>query len=127
MKEEDFNNFGEVDVTSSSDVTDRSSNMSIQPRTINHGEELHQSCPFCCFQFIDESNFRNHIREELHAYHGKVVCPECRVHCRQPDKMVDHFFAVHAGLQRFVCGVDDDCVEAFWIGDKLQEHEQTHA
>ena len=136
IKVEDFNDFSAIDVTSSSDVLGRTpktsrsrdpSNSSIQLRDINHGTTaLDQSCPFCSFQFIDETNFRNHIREELEVYRGKSVCPECRVHCRNPDKMIDHFFAVHAGLQRFVCGVDD-CVEAFWTDDELRAHERSHA
>ena len=83
----------------------------------------------CCFCFAEFSKtndeYRLHLLTHLEGYRGKSLCPICRVGCPSYERMVDHVFMVHGGLEMLVCS-HPSCVRSFRTLKTLDEHEHEH-
>ena len=74
----------------------------------------------------DDAEYRHHLEEELEEYRikNKRKCPDCGLDCHVSYKMIDHFFACHGRLKKFLCDRDEDCINAYWTREELNHHVQ---
>merc|ERR1711954_7419 len=82
-----------------------------------------KSCCICCLPFkSDSDDYRLHLLHHMEAYHGKTLCPLCRVDCGHFERLVDHFFIVHGGVDKHICP-HASCVRGFRTRRMLELHQ----
>ena len=109
---------------SSMTTSSENSLVKIEPQSLPRSEE--KSCCICFEKFPDTTEeYRLHLLMHLEAYQGKSICPICRVDCTGYERMVDHVFMVHGGVEKLICP-HPTCVESFRTEKTLELHSKKH-